>query len=555
MKKFFTLFAALLLSVMTYSYAEVISPNDAKAAVEAVLSLDEEWQSSGDAQIRLVEHNGIPVYYVIEYAQGGWVIASAQSSSSPLIAYNHTGVYEAPVPMQDMLDISATCIAYRAVNEEVEHQGWKRAIQRMPAADVNTTPDIAPIITINLNQSNPYNKYCPKMDNKNCLVGCVAVAMTQAMMVQRYPDRAVGSNTYVDENVGKLSINYDNEPAYDWDAILSCDETGDYDEVARMLYHAGVSINMMYSLSFSGAFMDDAVKSLRDHFQYDPEKLRLVFRYEHSDADWYDMILTDLLLGRAVLYQGAATEDGQGGHCWNIDGWKKSTQMVHCNWGWGGSGDGYFNLDNMTDSYQGISFLYHHGAILGVGVPTTAPYGISLSTTKFVAGTAAGVALADVKVSCEDEEAEIVYEIKGAKNVLGVHTASPYSVVDGKLVSNKTIEDTNAFKYMLMKVTNNHTGESFEKEFSIQIVQTNAVDAVMSNALRVYPSVADNYVTVEAPVAGGEYAIYSVAGAQVAAGHIDGYKADIDVASLAAGTYILRYTHSEGVGVKTFIKK
>jgi hypothetical protein len=276
---------------------------------------------------------------------------------------------------------------------------------------------------------------------------------------------------------------------------------------------------------------------------------------QYTDEAWYEKIFTDLLNGRVVMYMGAADEAGNGGHCWNIDGWKQSSQMVHCNWGWGGYGDGYFSLDNMTDSYQGISFLYHHGAVFGIGKPSTAPYGISLSTTDFVLGTEAGVALADVVVSCEDPEAVFAYDMKGPKNVAGKHIESPYQVVDGKLVSTKTVEDKNSFKYLLMTVTNTNTGESYQREFNIQLVADGAVESVMSDAMRVYPSVAADVVTIEVPVVGGNYAIYSVAGAQVQAGALNSYKNEVNVSSLAAGTYILQYVHNDGVGVKTFIKK
>ena len=555
MKKIFTLIVSTLVStIFMVASAEFISQDVAKLTADNFLSLDDSWQGATDATITMVEHDGVPAYYVVEYTTGGWAIVSAQSSSTPVIGYNTTGKFVAPAPVQELLDFNAKMTAARVKDGvEMKHQGWERVMQRKPAADVNTTPDIKPLITINLNQSNPYNKYCPSINGQHALVGCVAVGMTQAMMVQRFPARPVGSNSYTPEGLGKLSIDFDAEPAYDWDAILSCDETKNYDEVARMLYHAGMSIDMMYSLQFSGAYMDDAARALVKNFQYDQEKIGLYFRYQYSDAEWYDIILTDLLMGRAVLYQAAADEAGNGGHCWNIDGWQKSTQMVHCNWGWGGYGDGYFNLDNMTDSYQGISFLYHHGAITGVGVPTTAPYGIELSRNKFTAGTAAGVALADVTVFCEDEEATIVYELKGPKNIAGKHVASPYEVVDGKLVSTKTVEDAAAFRELYMTVTNDRTGESFSREFKFQIVSDNAVESVMSDAMRVYPSVAHDYITVEVPASGGEYAIYSIAGTQAQAGQLTGHKTEVNVSSLVAGTYILRYVHAEGVGVKTFI--
>ena len=185
--------------------------------------------------------------------------------------------------------------------------------------------------------------------------------------------------------------------------------------------------------------------------------------------------------------------------------------------------------------------MYHHGAIIGIGKPTTAPYGIELSSTKFGVGVEAGVALADVTVMCEDPEAVIAFELFGPKNLAGKYTTSPYEIVDGKLVSTKTIEDKNSFKTLIIKATNTNTGESCERQFTIQIVADNAVESVMSDAMRVYPSVAADVVTIEVPVVGGNYAIYSVAGAQVQAGNLDTYKNDVNVSALAAGTYILQY--------------
>ncbi len=550
------LLVLLFVSTLSTASAEVVSKEVAKSTAESILALDSEWTATGDAEITLVSHEGAPAYYIIEYKQGGWAIVSAQTTSDPLIAYNHTGEYYAPAPMQMVLDKNARYIVDLSKDvAQVNHEGWQRPMQRKPAADIPSTPDVAPLITVDLNQTYPFNTQCPKIDGKNCLVGCVAVGMAQAMMVARYPEAPEGNYTYQCDGIGTLSINYDNEPPYDWDAMYASPETNNYDEIARFVYHCGVSVNMYYGLDGSGTQTPNVAKALVRNFKYDENYVYYIDKPEGDNADeeWLELLLDELILGRVIVYRGQGDESG---HCWNLDGWKKSTQMVHVNWGWGGYGNGYFKINAMEDKYQGTSFPYMNGAVLGVGAPTTAPYGVKLSTNKFVVGTAAGVALADVIVSCEDPNAVFEYEIKGAKNVLGVHTASPYSVVDGKLVSNKTIEDTNAFKYMLMKVINTNTGESFEKEFTIQITQGDgAVDAVMSDAMRVYPSVADNYITVEAPVAGGEYAIYSVSGAQVAEGQIAGYKADVDVASLAAGTYILRYTHNEGVGVKTFIKK
>jgi hypothetical protein len=308
---------------------------------------------------------------------------------------------------------------------------------------------------------------------------------------------------------------------------------------------------MGYGVDGSGTGNEIVKTALARTFCYEPDALRFYFKDDDVDG-WLPLMVQEFILGRVVIYFGSGD---MGGHCWNLDGWKNATQKVHVNWGWGGYGNGYFDIDKMEDAYQGMTFPDGNSALLGVGTPTTAPYGVELSTTRFVLGTQPGVVLADVIVACEDAEAVFEYELFGPKNLSGKYSESPYQVVDGKLVSTKVIEDKNAFKTFIMKVTNASTGESYEKQFTIQIVADDAVEGVMSDAMRVYPSVAADVVTIEVPVVGGNYAIYSVAGAQVQAGALNSYKNEVNVSSLAAGTYILQYVHNDGVGVKTFIKK
>ena len=548
MKKFFSLLALVLFSVMgMVSYAEVISPEVAKATADQFLSLDSEWRGAQEAQVSLVEKDGTPAYYVVEYEGGGWAIVEAQSSVSPIIGYNTTDAYVVPEPMRVTLDACAQRIVDVARNEAGVAYNDEMQEKRRKPAKVDF-PDVEPLIKLDLGQESPFNKYCPKMNGKPTLVGCVAVGMTQAMMVQRYPEAAQGKASYSCPDIGILSVNYDEEEPYDWEAMAN----GDYDEIARLLYHCGVSVNMTYTPEASGTGDQIVETSLARYFGYDPEKLH--YEEKGSSVDeWLKLILTDITLGRVIIYFGSGD---YGGHCWNLDGWKNSTQKVHVNWGWNGYGNGYFDIEKMEDSFQGMTFPYANSVVSGVGLPTTAPYGIKLSTTKFPVGTAAGVALADVIVSCEDADAVFEYELKGPKHpVTQKYTDSPYDVVDGKLVSTKTVEDKNSFKSLLMTVTNAATGEMFEKQFDIEIVSSDAVESVMSDAMRIYPAIATDVVTIEVPAVGGNYAIYSIAGAQLQAGNLDAYKNEVNVSSLAAGTYILQYVHQEGVGVKTFIKK
>ena len=243
MKKFFTVFVSCLLAcVSMMSQAEIVSQEVALATAESILMNDQEWQGAGEVTVNLVEHDGVPAYYIIEYSEGGWAIISAQSSSEPLIGYNHTGKYVAPEPMQALLDMNARRIVKEAEMNLESHIAWNEDMRRKPAADIESTPDVAPLITIDLNQGDPYNRQCPTIDGQRALVGCVAVGMAQAMMVARFPLRPNGKHSYSSRNAGVLSINYDEEADYDWDAMYASPETQNYDEIARLVYHCGVSL-------------------------------------------------------------------------------------------------------------------------------------------------------------------------------------------------------------------------------------------------------------------------------------------------------------------------
>ena len=306
---------------------------------------------------------------------------------------------------------------------------------------------------------------------------------------------------------------------------------------------------MQYGIDGSGAYSEDVAPALTRNFQYDPELVTHVRKSDYSREEWMALLLDELVLGRAIIYGG---DNGEVGHCWNLDGWKQATQMFHVNWGWGGYGNSYFDIEAMEDQYQGMSFPYNNDAIIGVGAPTTAPYGINLSTTTFYLGTAAGVALADVQVLCEDEEAEFSFTIEGPEGLFG-RVESPYTVENMKLVSKEDITSAAKFEYALITVTNTATNESYTAEFKLHL--TTGIASVVSDKIRVYPAVAQDRITVEVPAAGGSYAICTMSGALAGEGSIEGYKTEISVASLPAGVYLLKYVHPDGVGVKSFIVK
>ena len=116
MKRATALFTVMLISaICIFASAEVITSSIAKETADSFLSLDNEWHNTTDANVQLVEQNGTPAYYIVEYTAGGWAIVSAQSSSSPVIGYNTTGKFAAPAPVSDLLDFNAKLITVNTI--------------------------------------------------------------------------------------------------------------------------------------------------------------------------------------------------------------------------------------------------------------------------------------------------------------------------------------------------------------------------------------------------------------------------------------------------------
>jgi hypothetical protein len=114
-----------------------------------------------------------------------------------------------------------------------------------------------------------------------------------------------------------MYINYDKEPAYNWNNILS--GANDRDDVARLLWHCGVAVKMNYGTDGSGTQTSYIPAALQRNFSY-PNSVKFYSRKDFSNSDWNDLILNELKAGRAVAYSGYDPKKSYG-HCFNLDGY------------------------------------------------------------------------------------------------------------------------------------------------------------------------------------------------------------------------------------------
>jgi len=276
-------------------------------------------------------------------------LIAADDRVQPIIGYSVTDRFQlekAPKPMSLWIKNRASEIkqAKSTLRHAKRHTKWNTNLLRSD----NQADKILPLIKVAWDQAGYCSKYCPvTKKGVKTRIGCVAIGMGQAMTVFQHPARPKGYKLYGTEDVGTIELNFDEEPAYNWENILSGANAND--EAARFLYHCGVSLKMMFGADFSGAYSSYIPDALVKHFSYSSDSIRyLMMNYKTEEGlwsgydlkTWKDLIVNELKQKRPVIYVIYNLF-----HVINIDGYD-GVDAFHYNWGWGGVSNMYYTFES-----------------------------------------------------------------------------------------------------------------------------------------------------------------------------------------------------------------
>jgi hypothetical protein len=328
-----------------------------------------EHQALEDSVILLEDgaEDRITPYYIFNMDSGGWVIVSGDDIAYPIIGYAVQGAVDAE-------DFPPAFSEWMAQIEEQITEAVKN--DPAPLARIETTWEnldvtdyevhyasygaVSPLIKTTWSQEKYYNTSCPADSagpDGHALVGCCAVAIGQVMKYHNWPVIGTGSHSYYHSTYGTLSADF-GATTYNWSSMRASGQVTSYNTaVATLLYHVGVSVDMDYGPSFSSCSLSNIATGFGTYFKYKP--VIHEYRSSYSTSAWQGKLTTDLDAGRPIVYNGTGT----GGHAFVCDGYT-GTDYFHFNWGWNGSYDGYFYLNDLTpDSYD---FSFDQGAIFGI---------------------------------------------------------------------------------------------------------------------------------------------------------------------------------------------
>lgn len=486
----------------------------------------------------------------------GWFLVSPSLEITPVLAYFPTmdkpDIAKFPPELKELIGTYEILISrYNkspiATQSVSVHNGWRKVISHETTQA--TRISIAPLLknskgeeilwsqtTSGSDCEKSYNKYCPTISDaadqcNKAAVGCVAVAIAQIMWYWKWPYMAKVPTTIGGKNYTLRS--------YDWDKMplrlgwwVSTEEA---DEVAKFLRDCGYQLDMDYGKS-SGASDEDALSALK-MFGYNPNTMKIVKKI--NTEGWSSMFYDELAAGRPVYYAGFSTIFKTDGHAFVLNGYDANNDTYYINLGWGYGFNGYFKLDHIPAGEY--AFDYYQSAIVGIE-PVCAAQTYS-----------AFPAIESPYRIANSEDIGLSLTIPADKT-LTVCSGSQVRLSNGfaaKAGSNVRIAAVSDMVCPTERVANKVHTRNLDDEEQYQIKDFEDIMNISETLFQIMPNpVADvlHIVSSENIVSAD---IYSSTGQLL----LRSAEKDIDVSSIARGTYILHTQTDTGMHHKVFIKQ
>lgn len=368
----------LLLLCGMIAFADTVSQTQARKVAEEFFAVNSPRMASGSTSeckltlcktpaLNVTPSSVTPSLYVFNRENGGFVIVSGDDSVEQILAYSEDGfVDENNIPDNMMywlrgLDSEIRAVAASAQKNE-RHISWNA-----PKKAGNVVLELT---TAKWDQESPYWNECPMVGSSRTLTGCVATAAAIVCRYHQWPTSGTGSTPKYSTYSRRISIAaYTLGRTYDYSQMpltyTSSATSAQKAAVAALMFDLGRSCYMDYGTASdggSGAETDDLLNALINNFKYkNTAKLRT--RSSYTDANWIKLVQDDLKASGPVLYGGY--ESSGGGHQFLFDGYRDDNYF-RVNWGWSGSGNGYFLVTRLGGSSIGYTFSQGQDAVIGL---------------------------------------------------------------------------------------------------------------------------------------------------------------------------------------------
>ena len=398
MRKFLPLLAAL--AVVFQLTAAPVDVSTAKTKAQQYLAQKVyagKYMAPGATDAKLIktemgEKAQTPVYYIFN-TETTFVIVSGDDRAEEVLAYGDRplNLDRIPANMQAWLNGYKRQLDWLLMHPDAKVE--KPTTAKAPGLKATT---YGPLLTCLWDQTEPYWDLCKftySGTNYQCYTGCPATSASMVLYYWKYPTGPVGplpaySSTLELGYWNSVSFTYAALPqvTFDWDNMKDHygtwkDENGtthnepyttaEGEAVATLMRYVGQAEHMMYGTAAaggSGIYTTDAqvVADMYIGFGYDENTTRLVQKGSYTEAQWAQLLQTEMIESRPVVFM--AVDNGAGGHAFNVDGYDSSLNKYHINFGWSGDGNNWCAMNAFSDG-EGYTFNSDQQMIIGIQPP------------------------------------------------------------------------------------------------------------------------------------------------------------------------------------------
>lgn len=272
-------------------------------------------------------------------ANDGFVVVAGDSNIAPIIAYS----FDTTLNTSDMAEATRAILDAWCKQVAVARQSTQPLSEGMPNIATRSS-DYLLYDTAIWNQYEPYNWEAPVYNGYRSVTGCVATAMSIICYYNQWPSKGTGTTPaydYTDPYGYTRSVAANTlGRTYNYNSMLK-DYNNGYNTtqgnaVAALMKDMGTAVQMMYHYTGSSAYDLNAVKAFTTYFQYS-KAAKFAHRSSYPIDEWNELLRDNLDSYGPTYYNGQSSE---GGHAFVVDGYYGD--YFHFNFGWGGSGNGFF---------------------------------------------------------------------------------------------------------------------------------------------------------------------------------------------------------------------
>lgn len=216
----------------------------------------------------------------------------------------------------------------------------------------NLNAQVTPLLTTTWNQGCYYNADCPTISSGGACgkvwTGCNATAIAQIFKYYNYPLTGMGS--HCNTNAPSHCVDFSTQ-TYNY-AVMPNNVTSANPEVAKLMYHLGIAVNMQWGGTASNSFFDPL--PMKKYFLYSPKMYSTATFMFSTTQELIEGIKAELNEGRPVYAKG-------GNHFYLIDGYNPSDEF-HINFGWGGTYNGYYSITSVVNgagTFTPTNFIFN----------------------------------------------------------------------------------------------------------------------------------------------------------------------------------------------------